>query len=233
MPTYWRYSRWQSAPAIEIGQLEAAAPLPLAWHFHRELQVAVVAEGWRLFSTQAGMFRAMPGDIVVIPARMPHASYASSASAVTHLYIEEDHPAVRGITVPQIAQSERARSPGEVIELIGSMRRSEGSEKRPATPASWPEQVLQGWDTVGALANHLGYSSDGFIRAFKREVGMTPAAYRLAHRLACARLHLKTGCTAVDAAYLGAFADQSHFGRLFVKAYGATPAAYRRAFTAA
>jgi AraC-like DNA-binding protein len=232
MPTYWRYARWQDAPAIEIGRFQAPVPLPLAWHFHWEVQIAVVAEGWRLFSTPAGLFRAVPGDIVVIPARMPHASEASSTSAVTHIYIEEDHPAVEGIAVPQIARSVRARSPGEVIGLIGSMRRAERWEERPTKPASWLEQVLQGRNTVGALADHLGYSSDGFIRAFRREVGMSPAAYRLAYRLADARLYLKGGGRVVDAAYLGAFADQSHFGRLFVKAFGATPAAYRRAFTA-
>jgi AraC-like DNA-binding protein len=197
------------------------------------VQIAAVAEGWRLFSTPAGLFRAIPGDIVVIPARMPHASKASSTSAVTHLYIEEDHPAVKGIAVPQIARSVRAQSPREIIDLIGSMRRAGRWDERTAMRASWLEQVLQSRDTVGALADHLGYSSDGFIRAFRREVGMSPAAYRLAYRLADARLYLKSGGKAVDAAYLGAFADQSHFGRLFLKAYGATPAPYRRAFAAA
>ncbi len=230
MPTYWRYARWQQAPAIEIGQLEATASLPLARHFHSEVQVAAVVKGWRLFSTPAGLFRAMPGDIVVIPARMPHASGASDTSAVTHLYIKADHPAVLGIVTPQIIRCLNARSPEDMIDLIGSMRRAERSDERPETIASWREQILQDSASVEALASDLGYSCDGFIRAFRRETGMTPAAYRLAHRLANARSYLKRGGSVVDAAYLGAFADQSHFGRLFVKAYGATPAAYRRAF---
>jgi AraC-like DNA-binding protein len=227
MPTYWRYARSPFAPAIEIGQLAAPVALPLACHFHWEVQVAVVIEGWRLFSTPAGRFRAIPGDIAVIPARMPHASEASSTSAVIHFYIEEDHPAVQGIAAPQIIRSARARLPEDVIDLIGAMRRAESCHERFATPALWLDQLLQGQATVRALAKRLGYSADGFIRAFTREVGMTPAAYRMAHRLAGARSFLKGGGKVADAAYLCEFADQSHFGRLFVKAYGATPAAYR------
>lgn len=59
---------------------------------------------------------------------------------------------------------------------------------------------------------------------------MTPAAYRLALRLASARSRLKRGDSVADVAYGGSFSDQSHLGRLFRRAYGATPAAYRSAF---
>ena len=59
---------------------------------------------------------------------------------------------------------------------------------------------------------------------------MTPAAYRVAQRLASARAELKQGSAVADVAYAAGFADQSHFGRLFRRAYGATPAAYRSAF---
>jgi hypothetical protein len=130
MPVYWRYARSGHVQAFEIGKLQALVPLPLANHFHWEVQVAVVVEGWRLFSTPAGLFRAMPGDIVVIPARMPHASKGSTTSTVTHLYIEENHPMVQGIVIPQIVRSAHARSPEDVIDLIGSMRRAPRREIR-------------------------------------------------------------------------------------------------------
>jgi AraC-like DNA-binding protein len=48
-----------------------------------------------------------------------------------------------------------------------------------------------------------------------------------------ARSQLKKGGTVADVAYATSFADQSHFGRLFLRAYGATPGAYRSAFTTA
>src|SRR5262249_11325347 len=152
------------------------------------------------FKTPAGLFQAAPGDVVVIPALMPHASEASSTSAVTHLYIEETDPAAHGIAAPQIIRSTRARSPAEVIDLVGSMRRAASFNER-GIPASWLEPVLQGAG-ISMIARRLGYSSDGFSRAFHREAGMTPVAYRVAHRLALARSHLKNGGEVVDAAYL-------------------------------
>jgi AraC-like DNA-binding protein len=59
------------------------------------------------------------------------------------------------------------------------------------------------------------------------------ACRRLADRLMNARSQLKKGGTVADVAYATSFADQSHFGRLFLRAYGATPGAYRSAFTTA
>ena len=61
------------------------------------------------------------------------------------------------------------------------------------------------------------------IRAFRRELGVTPHAYLIAVRTErAASLLLRGGSIAETAAEAG-FADQSHLARHLKKRYGATP----------
>ena len=61
------------------------------------------------------------------------------------------------------------------------------------------------------------------IRAFRRELGVTPHAYLIAVRTErAASLLLRGGSIAETAAETG-FADQSHLARHLKKRYGATP----------
>jgi AraC-like DNA-binding protein len=233
MSALWNYRPYNRATSIEMGRLEASCPISQTAHLHPEVQVATVIHGWRAYSTPLGDFCASPGDIVVIPAQLPHASRGSSASIVTHLYLPGDHPSAYGIVAPQIIRCVRAQSPGDILDAIGSMLKDGRRVNQVASTNALPKQVLDQELDVGSIAAQLGYSTDGFIRAFRRQFGMTPAAYRLARRLANARSQLKKGGTVADVAYATSFADQSHFGRHFRRAYGATPAAYRSAFTTA
>ncbi|MGY4480592.1 helix-turn-helix domain-containing protein [Bradyrhizobium sp. USDA 3364] len=230
MTALWNYRPYHRATTIEMGRLETTWPMFQAAHFHSEVQVAAISCGSRRYRTPSGEFRAFAGEIVMIPAGLPHASEGSAASIVTHLYVPGDHPAVCGVVAPQTIRGLRAQSPDEIIDAVGSVRRDSDRDGRRTAALAMPEQVLDQTLDVGAMAAQLGYSTDGFIRAFKRQFGMTPAAYRVAHRLASARAQLKQGCAVADVAYATSFADQSHFGRLFRRAYGATPAVYRSAF---
>jgi AraC-like DNA-binding protein len=136
---------------------------------------------------------------------------------------------VKGILRPHRIQAGRATSPDEILDAIGSYERWP-TDPAPGKRAVLTELVSCGGRDMRTLAARQGRSTDGFIRLFKREVGMTPAAYGLALRLASARTRLRQGDTVADAAYASAFSDQSHLGRLFRRAYGTTPAAYRAAF---
>jgi AraC-like DNA-binding protein len=233
MSAPWNYRPYDGATAIEVGRLESTRPISLTAHFHPEVQVAAVTQGWRAYATPLGDFCASCDDIVVIPARLPHASHGSAASIVTHLYVPSDHPAAHGIVVPQIIRRVRAQSPGDILDAIGSMRREgrRDNQDNRSAPGALPDHLLDQEFDVSSIAAQLGYSTDGFIRAFRRQFGMTPAAYRLAHRLLSARSRLKKGGSVAEVAYATSFADQSHLGRLFRRAYGATPGAYRSAFT--
>ncbi|MEZ2201315.1 helix-turn-helix domain-containing protein [Bradyrhizobium japonicum] len=230
MPGSWTYRPWARDAAIELGHLAAAQSVALACHVHPDVQVAAVSEGWRMYVTTVGEFRAIAGDIVVIPVGVPHASHGGACSIVSHLYLPSDHAAVKGISGPFCIRNSRATLPAEMLDAIGSHDPCPRRLTRPARCAALTEMVSCDDLAIRTIAARQGRSTDGFIRLFKREVGMTPAAYRLALRLASARSRLKRGDTVADVAYAGSFCDQSHLGRLFRRAYGATPAAYRSAF---
>jgi AraC-like DNA-binding protein len=81
--------------------------------------------------------------------------------------------------------------------------------------------------TLTSLAAEAGASRYQLLRAFAREIGLTPHAYIVQQRLALARRLIRSGSALVDAASAAGFSDQSHLTRLFARQFGVTPARYR------
>jgi AraC-like DNA-binding protein len=81
--------------------------------------------------------------------------------------------------------------------------------------------------TLASLAADAGTSRYQLLRAFARELGLTPHAYIVQQRLALARRLISAGSALVDAASAAGFADQSHLTRVFARQFGVTPARYR------
>jgi AraC-like DNA-binding protein len=115
--------------------------------------------------------------------------------------------------------------------------------------AEHPQQVDGSWLTrsiellepaagvptpLTAVAAAVGMPYDAWRKAFRAEVGVPPARFRLDRRLAVAADLLVSTSHAVRsiAADLG-FSDQRHLVVRFQEAYGCTPAAYRRSSTSA
>src|SRR5215211_2470083 len=102
-----------------------------------------------------------------------------------------------------------------------------------------PLRELQAWIpdhldadlSVPALARRSQMSDRNFARAFRRETGMTPAAYVEAARVERARIALETGDLAIEA-----IARQAGFGtvetmrRAFRRRVGVSPVDYRTRF---
>jgi AraC-like DNA-binding protein len=80
--------------------------------------------------------------------------------------------------------------------------------------------------TLTALAGEAGTSRYQLLRAFAREIGLTPHAYIIQQRLALARRLIRDGSALVDAAAAAGFSDQSHLTRAFARQFGVTPARY-------
>ena len=78
------------------------------------------------------------------------------------------------------------------------------------------------------LATHAGLSPYHFVRAFRREVGMTPHAWQLDARINRARQLLDDGMPLSELALHLGFADQSHFQRVFKQRVAVTPRQYQR-----
>jgi len=81
--------------------------------------------------------------------------------------------------------------------------------------------------TLTSLAAEAGTSRYQLLRAFARELGLTPHAYIVQQRLALARRLIRAGSTLADAASAAGFSDQSHLTRMFARQFGVTPARYR------
>jgi AraC-like DNA-binding protein len=81
--------------------------------------------------------------------------------------------------------------------------------------------------TLTSLAAEAGTSRYQLLRAFARELGLTPHAYIVQQRLALARRLIRGGTALADAAFAEGFADQSHLTRTFARQFGVTPARYR------
>lgn len=80
------------------------------------------------------------------------------------------------------------------------------------------------------LATLCGMSADHFIRRFRRVVGMTPARYGIARRIAVAANWLVGTAWKIDAvADAAGFTDRFHFSHAFKARTGLSPAAYRKA----
>lgn len=102
-----------------------------------------------------------------------------------------------------------------------------------------PLRDLQAWIadnltadlSVPALAERAFMSPRNFARAFRREVGMTPAAYVESVRLERARAELESGDSSVDAvAAMCGFGTVETMRRAFHRKFNVNPAAYRSRF---
>lgn len=82
------------------------------------------------------------------------------------------------------------------------------------------------------LARVAGLSTHHLIRAFRREVGLTPHAHLIGVRVRRARDLLRAGEMPAAVASAVGFADQAHLGRAFKARIGVPPGAYRRAVAA-
>ena len=96
---------------------------------------------------------------------------------------------------------------------------------------SWIADNLTGDLSVAALAERAYMSPRNFARAFRREVGVTPAAYVESVRLERARAELEAGEASVEAvAAICGFGTVETMRRAFQRRFDVNPAAYRSRF---
>ena len=117
----------------------------------------------------------------------------------------------------------------------GQLQFSRSGEARPAGRSVLQE--VQRWvashpeleHSVAELAKHAGMSARHFARLFRAEVGMTPAAWVEATRIATARQLLENGHhTPKQVAAKCGFTNVDTLRRSFARHVGITPAEYRK-----
>jgi len=112
--------------------------------------------------------------------------------------------------------------------------------------APMPEtDVIQHKHEIAAATNYIGqhytdkiildelaakYRMDKyqFIRAFKKQTGLTPVSYQLLQRINHSKQLIGVGLTVTDVALEVGFYDQSHFTHYFKKYIGVAPLSYKK-----
>ncbi|MEP6620785.1 MAG: AraC family transcriptional regulator [bacterium] len=99
---------------------------------------------------------------------------------------------------------------------VGSIRRAK--DRIDADPAA-PVMLVD-------LAREAGLSRYQLLRAFSRELGITPHAYILQCRIQLARRLIRARYSLAEVAVVAGFHDQPHLTRCFVRQFGVTPRRY-------
>ncbi len=219
----WAY--WRSAVdgIVELGTLQGR-DVGLPTHFHAEDQITFVVSGRRRFLIDGEVVELVAGQGALIAAGVVHRSFPEPGGVAC---INAYSPTGEYAVAAMMRDFERLwRDVGqfraeELAAVIREHRRNVGG----CTPAGSARADRR--KQVGQMAMQAGMSREGFSRMFARNHGMPPHAFWRMDRLNHARGLLRTGEGIAAVAAEARFADQSHFGRCFLRAFGVTPGRYR------
>ncbi len=217
-------STWQSTQAYKR-------------HSHAQLSIGAILEGQTCCTCNGEPFTLYPGDLIVIPAHMPHSCnpVAGQPRSYHMLYLEIDHqPAL------QVIRSEALfRQYLTVVETLSAtaidrflaLLTTRPTPPVPLRPTSLALQQtlrhsLQTPPSLDALAQRFSLRKETLIRTFKQDTGLTPGTFLNVSRIEFAKARLRAGDDIADVSYQSGFADQSHFHKTFVSYTAATPRQY-------
>src|SRR6478609_315392 len=123
------------------------------------------------------------------------------------------------------------KRPGGQSQFSGALAVQQASRPALRELQAWIAGHLDEDLSVAALADRAGLSERSFARAFRAEVGQTPAVYVEGLRVERARALLEDGAESLDAvAGAAGFSSAEVLRRAFHRRVGVSPAAYRERF---
>ncbi|MDQ3632359.1 MAG: DJ-1/PfpI family protein [Actinomycetota bacterium] len=124
------------------------------------------------------------------------------------------------------------KRPGGQSQFSGALAAQQAAVPALRELQTWIAGNLAEDLSVAVLATRANLSERSFARAFRREVGQTPAAYVEALRIERAQTLLQDGASSLEAvARASGFASAEVLRRAFHRHVGVGPAAYRERFT--
>jgi AraC-like DNA-binding protein len=223
-------------------------------HFHPERSIVLVHRGTSRARLGSTWYAVAEGDLVVIPAFLPHVCNPDRKGHWSYDLILVDEgrgsdaaaarPTEGGGVVVQACDTcrmlfSRALSLREAQPLLDHLA-GHGPASRGGLPHSRFKPTIEAAAArlagnlerpphLEELSRPIGLDAPAFIRAFRKEYGITPHAWVLCLRIARAKELLRAGVPLAEAALEAGFTDQSHLSRHFVRLVGLTPAVWVRA----
>jgi transcriptional regulator GlxA family with amidase domain len=144
--------------------------------------------------------------------------------------VEEDLGAEVALAVARLLVIFLKR-PGGQSQFSGALAAQQAARPELRDLQAWIAGHLDQDLSVAALAERSHMSARSFARAFRREVGQTPAAYVEALRVERARVLLEDGAPSLEAvARATGFSSAEVLRRAFQRRIGVSPGAYRERF---
>jgi len=217
-------STWQSTQAYKR-------------HSHGQLSIGAILEGQTCCTCDGEPFTLYPGDLIVIPAQMPHSCnpVAGQPRSYHMLYLETDlQPAMQVIRSEILFRQYLTvveTLSATAIDALLSLIAAEPTSPVPLRPTSLALQQalrhsLQAPPSLDVLARRFSLRKETLIRTFKQDTGLTPGTFLNISRIEFAKARLRAGDDIADVSYQSGFADQSHFHKTFVSYTAATPRQY-------
>ncbi|MDB4913850.1 MAG: bacterial regulatory helix-turn-helix, AraC family protein [Gemmatimonadetes bacterium] len=192
--------------------------------------VAGVPRAWRMMYLEPSLVEGLFADVLERNARdvaLTEPSFFCDATRTAF-----DH--AFGILADPVASKNGLAVETALIGLVARLRvRSTLRGHRPSVATGAVRAAKDRIDadpaapvTLMELANATGLSRYQLLRAFARDLGITPHAYVLQRRLELARQLLRARCSAAETAVRAGFHDQPHLTRAFQRQFGVTPRRY-------
>jgi transcriptional regulator GlxA family with amidase domain len=144
--------------------------------------------------------------------------------------VEEDLGAEVALAVARLLVVFLKR-PGGQAQFSGALAAQQATRPALRELQTWIAAHLDEDLSIAALAARAGFSERSFARAFRAEVGQTPAAYVETLRVERARTLLEDGAESLEAvARAAGFSSAEVLRRAFHRRVGVGPAAYRERF---
>ena len=206
-------------------------------HCHPQLSIGAIVEGQTCCRCNDTQYILHPGDLIVIPAHVPHSCnpVAGQPRSYHMLYIDTDYPlaeqVIRDSTLFALYQNVvENMSANSLNMLISALPRC---ASRTGELRSTSQHIKQAFladltspPSLDDLAHRFSLRKETLIRTFRQDTGLTPGSFLNISRVEYAKARLRAGDDIADVGYQSGFADQSHFHKTFVSYTAATPRQY-------
>lgn len=206
-------------------------------HSHTQLSIGAIVEGQTCCVCNGQEFILKPGDIIVIPAHVPHSCNPLAGQPRSYHMLYLDTPVslaqqvIRSASLFSLYQHVVENLSESSLHALLAALPQGGDAGDTLRPTS--QQLQQAFLSelihppgLDELAQRFSLRKETLIRTFKQDTGLTPGSFLNIARVEYAKSRLRAGDNIADVSYQSGFADQSHFHKTFVSYTAATPRQY-------